>query len=107
VDVGAASVAFTQHAAAAGRLRWTLDLSFYLAGKQHAGKRSAVKVHKPRQLAASSRVITKAGAVRGRLQLGTIARELLKRHRAARLVLRTTLTLDNQRVIRATKTLAR
>jgi hypothetical protein len=109
VQVSATSVAFTQYAAAAGRLRWTLDLSFYPGGKQHAGKpsggkRSAVKVHKPLHLATSNRTIAKAGAVRVRLKLGSTARTLLKRYGAARLVLRTTLTLNDHRVIRATKT---
>jgi streptogramin lyase len=107
VEVGAASVAFTQYAAAAGRFRWTLDLSFYLVGNRHADKRSPVKVHKPRHLATSSRTITKAGAVTGQLKLGPAARALLQRYSAARLVLRTTLTLDDHRVIRATKTLRR
>jgi streptogramin lyase len=111
VKVGSASVAFTQHAAAAGRLRWTLDLSFYITSKKDAKKRSNVRVHKPvrkpTQVAASSRAITMAETVRGRLELGAIARKLLKRHPAARLVLRTTLTLDNRSVIRATKTLSR
>jgi hypothetical protein len=107
VEVGAASVAFSQHAAAAGRLRWTLDLSFYVLGQKRAGKRSPAKVRKPLHLAASRRAITKAGTVRGRLKLGSSARALLERHPAARLVLRTTMTLDGQRVIRATKTLSR
>ena len=45
--------------------------------------------------------------MRGQLKLGPAARALLQRYSAARLVLRTTLTLDDHRVIRATKTLKR
>ncbi len=110
VKVRAASVAFSQHAAAAGRLRWSLELSFYMTTKS-AKKRSTVMadrpVGKPIRLATGSRTVTKAGTVRARLKLGPIARKRLERHPAARLVLRTTLTLGNQRVIRATETLSR
>jgi streptogramin lyase len=107
VEVGAASVAFTQRVAAAGRLRWTLDVSFYRVGTRRARTGPAVEVPKPRHLATGSRTITRAGAVRGRLKLGPAARALLERHSAARLVLRTTLTLADHRVIRATRTLRR
>ena len=43
VQVRTGSVAFTQYAAAAGRLRWTLDVSFYLPGRQGSGRRPRAK----------------------------------------------------------------
>jgi hypothetical protein len=106
VSVGTARVAFSQYAVAPGRLRWTLDISFYMTSKR-ASASTHKAVGKPIQLAVDSRVVAAAGTVKGRLKLGTAARKRLKRHTAARLVLRTTLTLESGRVLRTTKTLAR
>jgi hypothetical protein len=97
------SVTFTQRPASAGILRWTLDLSFYRARK---GAMIA-KVRTPIRIASGSRTVTSADDTTVTLTLGKNARRQLKRHPGARLVLRTTLTLANGRVLRATKTLSR
>jgi trimeric autotransporter adhesin len=86
------SVRFTQDVVAPGALRWTLEVRI--------GERTV-------RLASGRRTVTAAGEVADTLALDARDRALLRKYPHARLVLASTLKLDNGRVLKATKKLER
>lgn len=98
------SLSFTQRVVTKGKISWRLDLSFYLPRKQ-ADRRAARR--KPIRLATGGPAAAAPDTIRKTIRLGARARAAIKRYPRARLVLRTSLRLPNDRTIHATKTLAR